>query len=86
MSDEYWECAIRHLTIEIHHQTGTCQMGPKTDRNAIVDHRLRVHGICGLRIADGSIIPLQLSGHPNAPIYMVAEKAAAMIKEDWSKF
>ncbi|XP_051160391.1 glucose dehydrogenase [FAD, quinone]-like [Leptopilina boulardi] len=80
---EYWECAIRHFTFTIYHPTGTCKMGPKTDPTAVVDPRLRVYGVKGLRVVDGSIMPVIMSGNPNAPIIMIGEKASDMIKEDW---
>jgi len=60
-------------------------MGPSTDRTAVVDHRLRVHGIEGLRVADASIMPAITSGNTNAPVIMIAEKCAAMVKDDWAK-
>lgn len=80
---EYWECAIRHFTFTIYHPTGTCKMGPRTDATAVVDPRLRVYGVKGVRVVDGSIMPVIMSGNPNAPIIMIGEKASDMIKEDW---
>lgn len=82
-TDKYWECHIRHFTFTIYHQSGTCKMGPKTDKNAVVDPRLRVYGVQGLRVVDASIIPEVPAAHTNAPVFMIAEKGADMIKEDW---
>lgn len=82
-SDEYWECAIKHFTFTIYHPTSTCKMGPKQDIDAVVDSRLRVHGVANLRVVDASIMPTIISGNPNAPVIMIAEKASDMIKEDW---
>ncbi|AJE49146.1 GMC family oxidoreductase [Celeribacter indicus] len=63
-----------------HHMVGTCRMGH--DPMAVVDDRLRVHGIAGLRVADASIMPTIPSGNTNVPCIMVGEKCAAMVLED----
>lgn len=82
-SDEYWVCCVKHLTMQTHHQCGTCRMGPSTDPTAVVDARLKVYGIKGLRVIDASIMPVLTGGHTVAPTYMIGEKGADMIKEDW---
>ncbi|GFG34276.1 hypothetical protein Cfor_00519 [Coptotermes formosanus] len=82
-SDDYWRCVIRHLTYSIYHVSGTCKMGPVSDQEAVVDPRLRVHGIKGLRVIDASVFPTIPSAHLNAPTIMIAEKGADLIKEDW---
>ncbi|KAF5286198.1 hypothetical protein FQA39_LY16368 [Lamprigera yunnana] len=82
-SDPYWECHARHFTFTDFHLSGTCKMGPKSDKGAVVDSRLRVYGIRGLRVIDASIMPKIPAAHTNAPVYMIAEKGADMIKEDW---
>ncbi|MGB6007867.1 GMC family oxidoreductase [Castellaniella sp.] len=66
----------------IFHPVGTARMGPATDRDAVVDARLRVHGIEGLRVVDASVMPTIVSGNTNVPTVMVAERASDFILED----
>ncbi|XP_076638654.1 glucose dehydrogenase [FAD, quinone] [Colletes latitarsis] len=83
MSNEYWSCAVRQNTGPENHQAGSCKMGPSSDPMAVVDPRLNVHGIKGLRVADMSIAPTVVSSNTASPAIMIGERAAAFIKEDW---
>ncbi|WUI00732.1 GMC family oxidoreductase N-terminal domain-containing protein [Spirillospora sp. NBC_00431] len=68
---------IRRSVLTYHHQAGTCKMG--VDDAAVVDPRLRVHGVEGLRVADASIMPFVTTGNTNAPAVMIGEKAADLL-------
>jgi len=69
----------RREGITVYHMIGTARMGPDGDPGAVVDSQLRVRGLQGLRVADASVMPVMPSGNTNAPVMMVAEKAADMI-------
>ncbi|MSP81970.1 MAG: choline dehydrogenase [Alphaproteobacteria bacterium] len=72
---------VQARAYSVFHPVGTCAMGPDPTR-AVVDHRLRVHGIAHLRVIDASIFPTLTSGNANAPAMMIGEKGAAMVLED----
>jgi choline dehydrogenase len=79
VDDEDLAADLRRRLMLIYHPVGTCRMSD-TDEAAVVDSRLRVHGIDGLRVADASIMPIIPGGNTNAPTIMIAEKAADLIR------
>ena len=81
-NDEALAEAAGRIGTTIFHPVGTCKMGPAGDPGAVVDARLRVRGVRGLRVVDASIMPTITSGNTNSPTLMIAEKGAAMILQD----
>ncbi|CAL1262824.1 unnamed protein product, partial [Larinioides sclopetarius] len=79
--DSYFTCIARAAVVTIYHPVGTAKMGDPRDPTTVVDHRLRVKGIKGLRVVDASVMPTITSGNTNVPTIMIAEKAADIIKE-----
>ncbi|CAK7227111.1 hypothetical protein SCUCBS95973_006432 [Sporothrix curviconia] len=75
---------VRSSLISVFHVSGSCRMAPRS-QGGVVDHRLRVHGVRGLRVADASVFPLEPLGNILMTVYAVAERAADLIKEDHKK-
>jgi choline dehydrogenase len=80
VSDDDWESYFRSHSWRGEHPAGTCRIGG--DDMPVVDPRLRVRGVSGLRVVDASVMPTLISGHTNAPTVMIAERAADLIRSD----
>jgi choline dehydrogenase-like flavoprotein len=78
-SDADLDAHVRATMGTVHHPVGTCRMGLPDDPGSVVDSELKVIGTRGLRVVDGSVMPDLIGGATNAPIIMIAEKAADMI-------
>ncbi|MBL8390186.1 MAG: GMC family oxidoreductase N-terminal domain-containing protein [Hydrogenophaga sp.] len=85
LNDAQIEQFIRYHADTIYHPVGTCRMGPDPAAGAVVDARLRVHGVGGLRVVDASVMPTIVGGNTNAPVIMMGEKAVDMIRADHSR-
>jgi choline dehydrogenase len=81
-SDEELARLAGDIGTTIFHPVGTCKMGRADDALAVVDARLRVHGVAALRVADASVMPTITSGNTNAPALMIAERAAEWMLHD----
>ncbi|MFQ3896174.1 glucose-methanol-choline oxidoreductase [Sphingobium sp. GW456-12-10-14-TSB1] len=81
-SDAEIDAALRKIVNTAYHPTGTCKMGPDSDPMAVVDSRLRVRGVSGLRVVDASVMPDIISGNTSAPTMMIAQRAAQFILQD----
>ncbi|CAL8106812.1 unnamed protein product [Orchesella dallaii] len=82
-SDAYYECYIRHLTMTIYHPCCTAKFGRDDDPMAVLDTKLRVKGVKGLRVADASVMPRITNGNLNAPTIMIGEKVSKFILDEW---
>lgn len=82
-SDEYWRCYATYMSTSMYNPTSTAKMGPKNDKSSVVDSRLKVKGIQGLRVIDASVMPKVVSANINPAVIMIAEKGADFVKEDW---
>jgi choline dehydrogenase len=80
-SDEAWEDYLRRTTDPTYHPVGTCRMA-KVAEEGVVDPRLKVHGVKGLRVVDASVFPAHVSGNTNGAVLMVAERASEFILSD----
>lgn len=83
LSDDYIKCYLTWFATGVWHQSGTCKMGPSSDSNAVVSPTLKVHKVENLRVCDASIFPEIISGNLQCAVYMVGERCADFIINDW---
>ncbi len=83
-TDAYYKCFCEHYIFTVYHPVGTCKMGAKNDKMAVVDATLKINGVKNLRVIDASIMPNLVSGNTHAPTVMVGERGADFIIQDYS--
>lgn len=79
VTDDYFKCYVQTLTATNNHPVGTIRMGSQEDKMSPLDNKLKVKGVDKLRVVDASVLPEIISGNLNAPVMMIAEKAADLI-------
>ncbi|XP_050356404.1 glucose dehydrogenase [FAD, quinone]-like [Nymphalis io] len=82
-TDDYFTCMARAYTVTTYHYAGSCKMGPKRDKKAVLDSQLRVYGVCGLRVIDASMMPFVIRGNTNAPTIMIGERGVDFVIKYW---
>lgn len=82
-SKEYFECVASMYTSPLFHSTGTCRMGPPSEKNSVVNPDLKVKSFDNLRVADASVMPRVVGANTHAATVMIGEKAADMILKEW---
>ncbi|XP_023238513.1 glucose dehydrogenase [FAD, quinone]-like [Centruroides sculpturatus] len=85
LSDEYLECMAITFPFAAHHFVGTCKMGHPTDPTTVVDPKLKVKNVKGLRVVDASVIPNNIGCHTMAPVMMIADKVSDYILDDYKR-
>ncbi|CAG9568608.1 unnamed protein product [Danaus chrysippus] len=84
-SNDYFVCLLTEYTATIYHPVGTCKMGPSSDKDAVVDPRLRVYGVKRLRVVDASVMPFIPRGNINIPTVTIAEYISDLIKSEYKQ-
>lgn len=79
----YWKCYVQAVTYPGSHFSGTCKMAPESDPQGVVSNTLKVRKVDRLRVIDASIMPSIVTANIMATVYMIAEKGANFIIEDW---
>ena len=85
LSDSDFRAAVLERTINFGHPVGTAAMSSRDSKKGVVNPDLKVKGVAGLRVVDASAMPFVVAAHPQASIYLFAERAAELILEDWSR-